>query len=203
MKSLITSLRLVLATMLVCVVGYTAAILAFAQAITPATAQGSLIRNKNGIVIGSSLIAQSFTNAAYFWPRPSAVAYKADAAGGSNKSPTSSDLTDRAKQLLLRYGATTNNPLPPELATASGSGLDPDITENAALYQAERVAKARGIAKSRVEELIKSHAFSPGGSLMPDRLVNVLQLNLSLDLSTRDNPMRVRAPNPGANQLTS
>ncbi len=181
MKSLITSLRLVIATMLVCVVGYTAVILALAQTVTPYTAQGSLIRNKDGIVVGSRLIAQSFTNAAYFWPRPSAVDYKADAAGGSNKSPTSSDLTDRARLLIARYGATATNPLPPELAAASGSGLDPNITEHAALYQAERVAKARNIPQSQVEELIEKQAFAPGGAFTPDRLVNVLELNLALD----------------------
>lgn len=181
MKTFITSLRLVFATMLVCVVGYTAVILALAQTFTPYTAQGSLIRNKNGVVIGSRLIAQSFTNAFYFWPRPSAVDYKADAAGGSNKSPTSPDLTDRAKQLIARYDATTKNPLPPELAAASGSGLDPNITEDAALYQAARVAKARNIPQSKVEGLIKQQTFSPGSALTPDRLVNVLELNLSLD----------------------
>jgi potassium-transporting ATPase KdpC subunit len=181
MKSFVTSLRLVLATMFVCVVGYTAVILALAQTVTPYTAQGSLIRNMNGVVIGSRLIAQSFTNAVYFWPRPSAVDYKADAAGGSNKSPTSPDLTDRAKQLITRYGATAKNPLPPELAAASGSGLDPNITEGAALYQAARVAKARNIPQSEVEGLIKQQAFSPGGALTPDRIVNVLELNMALD----------------------
>jgi potassium-transporting ATPase KdpC subunit len=181
MKPFITSLRLMIATMLVCVAGYTAAILALAQTVTPDTAQGSLIRNQAGIVVGSRLIAQSFTNAAYFWPRPSAVDYKADAAGGSNKSPTSSDLTDRAKQLIAQYGATAKDPLPPELAAASGSGLDPNITEHAALYQGERVAKARNVPQSEVEGLIKQQAFSPDGGLTPDKLVNVLELNLALD----------------------
>jgi K+-transporting ATPase ATPase C chain len=181
MKSIVASIRLVIATMLVCVGGYTALILAFAQTVTPATANGSMIKGKDGNIIGSRLIAQNFTNAIYFWPRPSAVDYNASAAGGSNKSPTSSDLTDRARQLVARYGATLKNPLPPELAAASGSGLDPNITEHAALYQAARVAKARNIAVSQVEDLVKKQAFSPGGSLTEDRLVNLLELNLALD----------------------
>ena len=181
MKSFITSLRLVVVTMLVCVAGYTAVILALAQVITPDTAEGSLIKDKDGKIIGSHLIAQNFTNATYFWPRPSAVGYNASRAGGSNKSPTSSDLIDRVKQLIAQYGASAEKPLPAELAAASGGGLDPHITEHAALYQAERVAKARGLPQSQVEELIKRNAFAPGGSLTPDRLVNVLELNLALD----------------------
>ncbi len=181
MKSFITSVRLVIATMLVCVAGYTAVILAFAQIVTPGSAEGSLIKGRDGKIIGSRLIAQSFTNAIYFWPRPSAVDYNAAAAGGSNKSPTSSDLTDRARRLIAQYGATAGKPLPAELAAASGSGLDPNITERAALYQAGRVAKARGLPPSPVEALVKKNAFSPGNALTPDRLVNVLELNLALD----------------------
>ena len=181
MKSIITSIRLVIATMLLCVAGYTALILGFAQIVTPNTAEGSLVKDKNGKIIGSRLIAQSFTNARYFWPRPSAVDYKADAAGGSNKSPTSSDLTDRAKRLIGQYGASAERPLPAELAAASGSGLDPNISEHAALYQAGRVANARNLSRSQVEVLVKQHAFSPGGAFTPDRLVNVLELNLALD----------------------
>jgi len=149
--------------------------------VTPGTAEGSLIKDKNGKIIGSHLIAQSFTNAIYFWPRPSAVGYNAAGAGGSNKSPTSTNLTERALQLIEQYGASVEKPLPANLAAASGGGLDPHITEHAALYQAERVAKARNIPPSQVETLIKQHAFAPGGALTPDRLVNVLELNLALD----------------------
>jgi K+-transporting ATPase ATPase C chain len=167
--------------MLVCVAGYTALILGLAQIVTPDTAEGSLIKDKDGKIIGSHLIAQSFTNAIHFWPRPSAVGYNASGAGGSNKSPTSSDLTDRAKNLIEQYGASTDKPLPAELAAASGGGLDPHITEHAALYQAERVAKARNLPLSQVEAAINQRAFAPGGALTRDRLVNVLELNLALD----------------------
>jgi K+-transporting ATPase ATPase C chain len=183
MKSLIASIRLVIVTMLVCVAGYTALILGIAQIVTPGTAEGSLIKDKDGKIIGSHLIAQSFTNVAHFWPRPSALGYNAAGAGGSNKSPTSTNLTERAQQLIEQYGASVEKPLPANLAAASGGGLDPHITEHAALYQVERVAKARGIPPSQVEALVKKQAFAPGGALTPDRLVNVLELNLSLDAS--------------------
>jgi K+-transporting ATPase ATPase C chain len=183
MRSLIASIRLVIVTMLICVAGYTALVLGFAQIVTPGTAEGSLIKDKDGKIIGSRLIAQSFTNAIYFWPRPSAVGYNAAGAGGSNKSPTSTNLTQRAQLLIEQYGASVAKPLPANLAAASGGGLDPHITEHAALYQVERVAKARGIPPSQVEALVKKQAFAPGGALTPDRLVNVLALNLSLDVS--------------------
>ncbi len=181
MKSIIASIRLVIVTLLICVAGYTALILGFAQIVTPGTAEGSLIKDKDGKIIGSHLIAQSFTNAVYFWPRPSAVSYNGAGAGGSNKSPTSTNLTERAQQLIEQYGASVAKPLPAELAAASGGGLDPHITEHAALYQVERVAKARGIPQTQIESLIRQHAFAPGGALTPDRLVNALELNLALN----------------------
>lgn len=181
MKSLIASIRLVIVTLLICVAGYTALLLGFAQIVTPHTAEGSLIKDKNGKIVGSHLIAQSFTNAINFWPRPSAVDYNGAGAGGSNKSPTSTNLTERAQQLIEQYGASVEKPLPAELVAASGGGLDPHITEHAALYQGERVAKARGLPPARVEALIKRQAFAPGGALTAYRLVNVLELNISLD----------------------
>lgn len=184
MKSLISSLRLVIVTMLICVAGYTAVILAVGQIATPDTANGHLITDSDGKIIGSRLIAQKFEQPRYFWPRPSAAGedgYDATSAAGSNKSPTSSDLTERARQLIERYGATVEKPLPPELAAASGGGLDPHITEHAARYQAERVAKTHNLPLSEIETLIGQHAFAPGGALTPGRIVNVLELNLALD----------------------
>lgn len=183
MALLVTSLRLVVATLLICVVGYTAAIMGVAR-FFPDTAQGSLITAAEGKVVGSRLIAQNFTEPRYFWPRPSAAGkegYDATAAAGSNKSPTSADLTERARQLIARYGATAAKPLPAELAAASGGGLDPHIREQAALYQAARVAEVRGLPLSQVEALIDRLAFAPGGPLTPDRLVGVLELNIALD----------------------
>ncbi len=187
MALLFTSLRLVAATLLICVVGYTAAILGVAR-FFPNTAQGSLITAADGKVIGSRLIAQDFTRPGYFWPRPSAAGkggYDATAAAGSNKSPTSADLSERARDLIARHGATAAKPLPAELAAASGGGLDPHISLRAALYQAERVAKARGLPAPQVEAIVERHAFAPGGVLAPDRLVDVLELNLALDVTAR------------------
>jgi K+-transporting ATPase ATPase C chain len=181
MQSLIASLRVAVATIAVCVVGYTAAILVVARLISPDTADGSLIRTAGGGVVGSRLIAQKFTQPGYFWPRPSAVDYNGAGAGGSNKSPTSTDLTERAQSLIEQYSATAARPLPPELAAASGGGLDPHISEHAARYQAARVATARGLPVSRIESLIAERAFAPGGPLTPGRIVNVLELNLVLD----------------------
>jgi K+-transporting ATPase ATPase C chain len=181
MESLIASVRLVVATMLICVAAYATVIWGIGRIVTPSTAQGSLVTAADGKIIGSRLIAQKFTKPEYFWPRPSAVDYNASAAAGSNKSPTSPDLTKRAEEIIPQYGATAENPLPPELAAASGGGLDPHISEHAALYQAKRVAEARGLPLSQVETLIRDQAFAPGGFLAPDRLVNVLELNLALD----------------------
>lgn len=181
MQPFMTSLRLVLATMLICVAGYTLLILGVAQATTPDTANGSLITRGDGTIIGSRLIAQKFEQPGYFWPRPSAVDYNASGAGGSNKSPTSKDLSDRAGKIVQAYGASASKPLPADLAAASGGGLDPHISEHAALYQVERVATARKLPPDTLQQLIAEHAFAPGGFLTPERVVNVLELNLALD----------------------
>jgi K+-transporting ATPase ATPase C chain len=183
MAFLIASVRLVVATLLICVVGYALVILGVAQLFHD-TARGSLITSADGKVVGSRLIAQKFTQPRYFWPRPSSAGkdgYDATSAAGSNKSPTSEDVAKRGAEIVARYGATGEKPLPPELAAASGGGLDPHISDRAALYQAERVAKARGLPQARVEELIQQHGFAPGGFLTPTRIVNVLELNLALD----------------------
>lgn len=181
MKSIIATLRIVAASMVICVGCYTAIVLGFAKVFASEKSEGSLIRNAEGQIIGSKQIAQAFTKPEYFWPRPSAVSYNGAGAGGSNKSPTSSDLTERAAELVKLYGATAEKPLPAELAAASGGGLDPHITEHSALYQAPRVAQARGVDQAKIESFIKEQAFSPGGLFTPERLVNVLELNLALD----------------------
>lgn len=181
MNNLLTTLKLTATTLLACCAAYPAALLAFARLAAPETAEGSLLRNGAGHVIGSRLIAQKFTRPAYFWPRPSAVDYHGVGAGGSNKSPTSRALTERAQALITQYGATPENPLPADLAAASGAGLDPHITLQAARFQAARVAAARDLAPARVEALIEQSAFSPCPPFSSTRLVNVLELNLALD----------------------
>jgi len=185
MQSFLPSLRLAALTLLVCCGGYTALILGLGQILTPDTANGSLLTRPDGSVIGSRLLAQAFTQPGYFWPRPSAVGYNAAGAGGSNKSPTSADLTKRAQETVAAYGASADQPLPAELpadlAAASGGGLDPHISLAGALYQVARVAAARQREPKRIEALVREHADSPGGLLTRDRVVNVLLLNLALD----------------------
>jgi potassium-transporting ATPase KdpC subunit len=183
MPMLIASVRLVVATMLVCVVGYVAVILGIAGLFSD-TARGSLIEAVNGRIVGSRLIAQGFAQPRYFWPRPSAAGkngYDATSGSGSNKSPTSDDLKKRAQEVVARYGATAAKPLPPELAAASGSGLDPHISVEAARYQAARVAQARGKSVAEIETLIGAHTVTVGGLLASVPVVNVLELNLALD----------------------
>jgi K+-transporting ATPase ATPase C chain len=176
-----TSGRVVLTTMTICCLLYGLFILGFGQFFAPNRADGSLVRNGKGEIIGSELIAQSFTRPEYFWPRPSAVDYNASAAGGSNLSPTNPELRQRAEVILTRMAAAIGNPLPADLVTASGSGLDPHITLRGALYQANRVASARGLSPGAVESLIERHAERTGGGFMREPVVNVLLLNRAMD----------------------
>lgn len=185
MQAILASLRIAIATMLVCVAGYSLVIWGAGRLLTPASADGSLLKGPDGKLVGSRLLAQKFEQPGYFWPRPSAVDYNGAGAGGSNKSPTSPELSERAAVIVSAYGASAERPLPAELAAASGGGLDPHISARAAFYQAQRVADARGLPVVEVEELITRHSFSPGGPFAPDRLVNVLELNLALDQQTR------------------
>lgn len=181
MHSILASIRIAAVTMLICVGFYTTAVWAVAQTVSPDTANGSLIMRSDGTIIGSRQIAQAFTRPEYFWPRPSAVDYNGAGAGGSNKSPTSIDVATRGQEIVDRYSATPDNPLPADLAAASGAGLDPHISEAGALFQAARVAEARGLEAAQVASLIRNAAVAPGGFLTADRIVNVLELNLALD----------------------
>lgn len=182
---LITSVRIVIFTIAVCCVLYTLLILGIGQTLTPHTAEGSLITDGRGKVVGSELIAQKFTRPEYFWPRPSAVDYNAAATGGSNLSPTNPELTERAQDIIAAMGTTADNPIPAELVTASGSGLDPHITLKAARYQAERVAKARGVPVETIISILEKHAVKTGGPLTPEPLLNVLLVNKQLDETTQ------------------
>jgi K+-transporting ATPase ATPase C chain len=133
--------RIVLATLAVCCLLYGSAVWAFAWAVAPVRAEGSLLRDGSGRVRGSELIAQAFTRPEYVWPRPSACGYNAASAGGSNLSPASPALRERAQTLVAKLGADGGRRLPADLAAASGSGLDPHITRAAADFHAGRVAQ--------------------------------------------------------------
>ena len=181
MTNLPSHLRIVVASMAICVAGYAGLILGIGQLVTPETANASLIQSPDGRIVGSRLIGQPFTQPRYFWPRLSAVDYNAAAAGGSNLAPTNPALAERARPVLHALEATADHPAPADLVTASGSGLDPNISLEAALYQLPRVAASRTMETTEIENLVERLAFSPGGVLTDGRIVNVLELNLALD----------------------
>lgn len=164
---------------------YLPALLGFAKAASPGQSTGSLVEGPDGRPVGSRLIAQKFTSDRYFHPRPSAADYNGQAAVGSNLSPTNPELAERAKVIAASYGATPENRIPADLVTASGSGLDPHITLEGAIYQIRRVAAARGVDPSAVEKVVDDVKRPFMGSFGGRDLLNVLELNLALDAATR------------------
>jgi K+-transporting ATPase ATPase C chain len=181
-NELMASLRLVALSAVVCSAAYPLAVWGFAKAVVPEKSQGSLIYRDDGALVGSRLIAQSFTDPKYFWPRPSAVNFDASAAGGSNLSPTNPEITRRVREILARYELPSPAKLPAELVTMSGSGMDPHISLAAAKVQIPRVAAARGISAEELRGLVSQHAGAlPLATMEKESIVNVLELNLALD----------------------
>jgi K+-transporting ATPase ATPase C chain len=178
-----TSIRFTIATTLLLGLGYPLLVTFIAGAIFPHKAAGSLIL-KDGQVIGSELLAQSFTSERYFHPRPSAAGngYDATSSGGSNLAQSNKTLVDRIQGSIDKLSRENpGHPVPIDLVTTSGSGLDPDITPDAAFFQAPRVAKARGISEDRIRQLIEQHITQRQLGFLGEPRVNVLDLNLDLD----------------------
>jgi K+-transporting ATPase ATPase C chain len=164
-------------------VAYPLAITGVSQAVFPGGANGSLIE-RNGVVIGSSLVGQAFASDRYFHPRPSAAGagYDGASSSGTNLGPITRKLIDRVKGDVdaLRSAGITG-PIPVDAVTTSGSGLDPDISPENALMQVARVAKARNIEPAALETLVRSQIQGRGWGVFGEPHVNVLALNLALD----------------------
>jgi K+-transporting ATPase ATPase C chain len=174
-------------TLVVLGLAYPLVMTGLSQVLMPAQANGSLVTS-GGTVVGSSLIGQRFTEAKYFHGRPSAAGtdgYDATASGASNLAPTSQALVDRVKAAVA--SETAENPglvagsVPVDMVTASGSGLDPDISIANALAQVARVAAARGMSADAVRHVVDAHITPRSFGLLGEPSVNVLELNLALD----------------------
>ena len=166
---------------------YPLAVWAGAQLLFPAKANGSLVTDSSGQVRGSALLAQNFSSAKYFQPRPSAAGtgYDATSSSGTNLGPTSQKLADNIKAVIAAYrtsnGLAADAAVPADAVTSSGSGLDPHISLANAQLQATRVAKARGLPLAKVTSLIATHTEGPDLQILGESGVNVLLLNRSLD----------------------
>jgi K+-transporting ATPase ATPase C chain len=185
-KNLITAILMTISTTILLGVVYPLVVTALAQGLFHDKANGQLIR-RNGELIGSKIIGQPFTSERYFHSRPSAAGNGYDAANssGSNLGPTNQKLLDRIKADVANAQAENPTaPVPIDLVTTSGSGLDPDITPAAALFQVPRIARARGLSEAQVRSLVESHIRQRQFGILGEPRVNVLELNLALDSMT-------------------
>jgi potassium-transporting ATPase KdpC subunit len=184
-KNLLTAVLMTIVTIIFFGIFYPLVVTALAQLLFPKQANGQLIR-RGDQVIGSRLIGQPFASARYFHPRPSAAGNGYDAANssGSNLGPTNQKLIDRVKAAVVAARAENPNvPVPVDLVTASGSGLDPDISPAAAYFQMPRVARAREVSEEHLRELVAAHIQPRTIGILGEPRVNVLELNLALDES--------------------
>jgi K+-transporting ATPase ATPase C chain len=182
-KNLIVAIRFTVVTTIVFGLGYPLLVTGLSQWLFPKQANGSLIV-KDGQVIGSRLIAQGFSSDKYFHPRPSAAGngYDPTASGGSNLGPTNQTLVTRVEQDVAKsQQENPGMPIPADLVTTSGSGLDPDISPASAEFQVPRVAKARGISAEELRRIVAKHTQPRQYGIFGEPRVNVLELNLDLD----------------------
>ena len=186
-KNLLIAILMTIATTILLGIIYPLVVTLLAQVLFHDKANGQLV-SRNGEVIGSRIIGQPFVSDKYFHSRPSAAGNGYDAANssGSNLGPTNQKLLDRVKSDVTTAQADNpNTPVPIDLVTTSGSGLDPDITPAAALFQVPRIARVRGLSEDQVRVLVQSHILQRQFSILGEPRVNVLQLNLALDETDR------------------
>jgi potassium-transporting ATPase KdpC subunit len=191
MKNLVTAVLMTIVTTVLLGLVYPLVVTGLAQVIFPDQANGSLIKRADGTVIGSRLIGQPFSSPGYFRSRPSAAGangYDAGASSGSNLGPTSQKLFDRVKADVEKLQAENpGKPVPIDLVTTSGSGLDPHISPAAAEFQVPRVARERSISEEQLRQIVSTHTEGRQFGFLGEARINVLELNLDLD---RTVPMR-------------
>jgi K+-transporting ATPase ATPase C chain len=185
-KEIVIALRITLVTLILTGLVYPLAMTGAAQVLFPGRANGSLVRDDKGVVVGSELIGQTFATPPYLRGRPSAAGngYDATASSGSNLGPTSKKLRDRAIADIARLQKENPEaplPIPAELITTSASGLDPELAPGAALWQVPRIARARQVAPERIREVIESRIQGRDLGVFGEPRVNVLAVNLALD----------------------
>ena len=184
-KNLITAVLMTIATTVLLGILYPLLVTGLAQLIFPKQANGELIQGKDGVLVGSRLIGQPFSGPGYFHSRPSAAGtagYDASASGGSNLGPTNAQLTARVNGDVAKLQAENpGTPIPVDLVTTSGSGLDPDISPAAAQFQIWRVAAERKISEAEVARLVLENSEGRQWGFLGEPRVNVLELNIALD----------------------
>lgn len=185
MKNLVTAVLMTVVTMILLGLIYPLVVTGLAQVIFPDKANGQLVRAADGSVVGSRLIGQPFSSPGYFHSRPSAAGangYDASASSGSNLGPTNQKLIDRVKVDVEKLQAENpGKPVPVDLVTTSGSGLDPQISPAAAEFQVPRVARERGMSEAEVRSIVAAHTEGRQFGFLGEPRVNVLELNLDLD----------------------
>jgi len=195
MKNLITAVLMTIVTTVLLGLVYPLVVTGLAQVIFPDQANGQLIKRSDGTIVGSRIIGQPFGSPGYFRSRPSAAGaagYDAGASSGSNLGPTNQKLIDRVKADVEKLQADNpGKPVPIDLVTTSGSGLDPHISPAAAEFQIPRIARERKMSENEVRQIVNAHTEGRQFGFFGEPRVNVLELNLDLD---QRKPMSVQAP---------